>query len=136
MGYNYHVEVGAYFNSSCQVPHNSIAVVASGEQHSGIEGVWLQHKHLVLVALRTDRSYNEPKISYQDTESNLYNTPYVPRYFKEHTHTVLSRKKKNRKTFLHQTFGKNLYGDSPHEFLFILFFIKYITVHTVKRSIR
>lgn len=99
VGYNYHVEVGAYFNSSCQVPHNSIAVVASGEQHSGIEGVWLQHKHLVLVALRTDRSYNEPKISYQDTESNLYNTPYVPRYFKEHTHTVLSRKKKTGKHF-------------------------------------
>lgn len=47
----HHVEIGADFDSSGQVPHNAIPIMPRGEKDSWIEGVWLQNKHFVLVTL-------------------------------------------------------------------------------------
>ena len=48
----YHVEVMLRLDPSLQVPDEDAAVVASGEDDPGVEGMGLQDKHLCLVALQ------------------------------------------------------------------------------------
>lgn len=48
---SHHVEIGADFDSSGQVPHNTIPIMPRWEKDSWIKGVWLQNKHFVLMAL-------------------------------------------------------------------------------------
>ena len=47
----YHVEEVPDPGSSAQVPDVDVPVVAGGEHDAGVEGVGLQHKHLVIVTL-------------------------------------------------------------------------------------
>lgn len=48
---SHHVEIGADFDSSGQVPHNAIPIMPRWEKDSWVKGVWLQNKHFVLMAL-------------------------------------------------------------------------------------
>ena len=48
---SHHVEVRADLHSPGQVPHNTIPIMPGREEDSGIEGVGLQDKHFILVAL-------------------------------------------------------------------------------------
>lgn len=47
----HHVEIGADFGSSGQVPHDAIPIMSCREKDSGIKGVGLQNKHLILMTL-------------------------------------------------------------------------------------
>lgn len=47
----HHVEIGADFDSSGQVPHYAIPIMSCRKKDSGIEGVGLQNKHFILMTL-------------------------------------------------------------------------------------
>lgn len=49
--HTHHVEIGADFDSSGQVPHYAIPIMSCREKDSGIKGVGLQNKHFILMTL-------------------------------------------------------------------------------------
>lgn len=53
----HHVEIGADFDSSGQVPHYAIPIVSCREKDSGIKGVGLQNKHFILMTLYKNKIY-------------------------------------------------------------------------------
>lgn len=53
----YHVEIGANFDSSGQVPNYAIPIMSCREKDSGIEGVGLQNKHFILMTLKKKKIY-------------------------------------------------------------------------------
>lgn len=53
----HHVEIGADFDSSGQVPHYAIPIMSCREKDSGIKGVGLQNKHFILMTLYKNRTY-------------------------------------------------------------------------------
>ena len=50
----YHVEEVPDPGSSAQVPDVDVPVVSGGQHDTGVKGVGLQHKHLVIVTLREE----------------------------------------------------------------------------------
>lgn len=55
--HTHHVEIGADFDSSGQVPHYAIPIMSCREKDSGIKGVGLQNKHFILVTLYKKKKY-------------------------------------------------------------------------------
>lgn len=49
----YHVEVVLCVCPSQQIPYEDVPVVAGRQDDPGVKGVWLQDKHLSLMALKT-----------------------------------------------------------------------------------
>lgn len=49
---SYHVKEIADLDSFAQVPDVDVAVMAGGQHDAGVEGVRLQHKHLVVMTLK------------------------------------------------------------------------------------
>lgn len=48
---SHHVEIGADFDSSGQVPHDAIPIMSCWEKDSGIKGVGFQNKNFILMTL-------------------------------------------------------------------------------------
>lgn len=49
----YHVEVVLCVCPSQQIPDEDVPIMASRQDDPGVKGVWLQDKHLSLMALKT-----------------------------------------------------------------------------------
>lgn len=53
----YHVEVVLCVCPSQQIPDEDVPIMASRQDDPGVKGVWLQDKHLSLMALKTMLNY-------------------------------------------------------------------------------
>lgn len=93
----HHVEIGADFDSSGQVPNDAIPIMSCREKDSGIEGVGLQNKHFILMTLNKKKYIHKyiqnwdvlPKVQYSSSghasfvTSHCYLTLNVVQYHED-----------------------------------------------------